>query len=81
MASNSTLTVVFALMLLMVYWLLLTDTVEPLTFTLLIRYPLSGVNVILADVPSFTVNEVVLPRIVVLLYVAEPLPDAAIDKV
>ena len=37
MASNSTLTVVLALILLIVYWLFETVTVELFTFTLFIR--------------------------------------------
>ena len=83
MASNVTLTVVFAVMLLIVY--LLLDTIEVTsvlpTFTLAIRQPVSGVNVIVAEVPSFTENEVVLPLTVVPLYEAEPLPEAVIFKV
>ena len=58
-ASNVTAKVVFAVILLIVY--LLFDTLDVTSvlfnFTLLIRYPVSGVNEIVAFVPSLTVND------------------------
>ena len=52
-----------------------------LTFTILILKPLSGENVMVAFVPSTTVNVLVFPFTAVPSYVAEPLPVALIDKV
>ena len=73
---------VFLLILLTVYLLLetLEVTSVPFTFTLLILYPVSGVKVIVTDEPSFTVNVLVLLRIVVPSYEAEPFPVDFIDK-
>ena len=74
-ASNSTSMDVLLLILLIVYLLLdiLAVTSVPFTFTLLILYPVSGLKVIVADVPSLTVKEIVFPLTVVPLYNAEPL--------
>ena len=82
-ASNSTSNVVLAEMLLIVYELFETLDVTSVlfTFTLLILYPLSGVKEMVADEPSFIVNELVLLRIVVPLYETEPLPVALMDNV
>ena len=53
----------------MVYLLLTTLDVTsvPFSFTLAILYPASGVKVTVADVPSLTVNDCILPLIAVLL--------------
>ena len=68
-ASNSTSSVVFAEMLLIVYELFVTLDVTSILFnlTLLMLYPLSGVNEMVADVPSTKVNISVLSLIVVSL--------------
>ena len=69
-------------MLLIVYLPLETLEVTsiPFTFTLFSLYPESGVKVIVADEPSFMVNVLVLPRIIVPSYEAEPFPVDFIDK-
>ena len=81
-ASNITSTLVSLLMLLTVYSLF--DRLEvmsvPSTLTLLILYPSSGVKVMVAEEPSFNVNVLVLLRIVVSSYEAEPFPVDVIDK-
>ena len=82
-ASNSTSTEVSLDILLTVYELFETLEVTSVlfTFTLLILFPASGLNIIVAFVPSLTVNVLVLLLIVVPSYEAEPLPDAFIVKI
>jgi hypothetical protein len=53
-----------------------------LSHSTIIRFEIvTGLNEIVADTPSFTVNVLVFPRIVFPLYEAVPLPDALIDNV
>ena len=51
------------------------------TLRLFILLPSSGVNVIVADIPSLTVNALVFPLTDVPLYVTDPLPVAFINNV